>query len=202
MEKKEYKILKNILMPVKSVIEIGPEGIVNKGKKTNWEDITSFTNSLQIINKAHSYNITYTNKQNKTNRINFIVPITGKKKKKELFKEIYNHFQTGFAEKIVYPQSKELADSVINGETIEVAKAKLSKDNIVVRPGLMKKKELTIAFDDIRILHVDGTGGFHVGSKNSEQKGQELFMYDKPDTRLLLAVLERLKPDQAQVYFN
>lgn len=201
MEKKTYSVVKNILLPIKSTIEIGPEGILNKKKFTKWEEIDTFSYSLKIVNGGRLYSITYNTKDNKRNQLHFTVSLTGSKKKKQLFEDIYNHFHIGFTDKVIYPKSEEIVKKIESGETVEIAKAKLSKNQITIRPGIMKKKSADINLTDLRISHVDGSGGFNVSSK-TDDKSNALFLYEIPETRVLLATLERLVPSQAQIYFN
>lgn len=199
MEKKTFRIVKNILWPFKSTIEIGPDGISNNGKMIKWEDMTAFSCSITSINKAMNYIIACDQKEGKGIYLNFIVAITGSKKKKRKFAEIYDMAHEGFTKHLIMPKSQNMFDEIQAGKEITVAGAMVSKNSVVVTKGMMKKEKITIPLNEIELQHPSGTGGFRIASTQNKKDYQH-FDYGGGESRYLLALLEKMLPEQAQLY--
>lgn len=201
METKTFKIVKNMLFPIRSVIEIGSEGIANKGKFVAWENIKEFSCSITSVNRAMNYIIAYDDNYGKGYTLNFIVTIVGSKKKKAMFYEIFAMFHEGVITHHILPKSKQWFDKIEAGEEITLAGSNLSKKGIEVEIGMMRKEKVFIPYENIKIEHPNGIGGFRVVSSKNKKHFQH-FLYPGTETRYLLAVLERMFPEQAQVYMG
>lgn len=201
MEKKIFKIIKNILIPIKTTIEIGPEGISYKGKFTKWENIVGFSCRLEIINGAKNYTIAYDDSSGKGYIINFIVSLMGSKKKKQMFAEIYEMALIGFEEHLVKPKVVGLLNEIELGKELELEKAQLSREGISITKGMMKKEKIFIPIEDVMLNYPEGTGGFRVISKKNSKDFQH-FPYGGADSRYLLAILQNLVKEQKDEGLN
>lgn len=200
MEKKTFRFIKNILLPIKSTIEVGPEGVLNKGKFVAWKDMKSCNYSITSINGAMNYIIHYTDQHDKFHQLNFIVAITGSKSKKAMFSEIYSMFHEGFSEHIILPRSEATTQAISRGQEVVLAGATISKKGVHVPRALKKKDQVFIPLEEIQIEHRDGSGGYDVQSA-SNPKDRGFFQYAQPESRELLATLEKLCPAQSRVYY-
>ena len=199
MEKKTFKIIKNMLFPVKTTIEMGPEGITYKGKFVAWNDIVDFSYSITSINRALNYQISYSDKNGKNYILHFMHSIAGSKKKKEIFAEIYGMFHEGVTNALILPNAKKWADDIRKGLEVTLAGAIITNKGITVPKPMRKKQTFFIPWDQIEIEHRDGSGGFDVKS-NTMPKERGFFQYSIVGSRYLLATLEQLFPEQAKVY--
>lgn len=200
MEKKTFKIIKNLLFPVKSTIEIGPEGILNKKKFVRWEDIDKFSYAINSINGAMNYIVGYTEKDGKGHAINFIVTLTGSKKKKAMFAEIYQMLHEGFTKHHIKPLSEKYFGEIQAGKEVNLAGTTLSKKGIQGKKGMLKKQDLFIPAEDIKLVHRDGSGGFDVASIQNPKEALFFTYQGGHDSRILLAILEKMKPEFAMLY--
>lgn len=146
-----------------------------------------------------NYIIHYTDKSGKTHRLNYIVTVIGSKKKKQMFMEIYQMFHEGLSKHVILPKAGKLAEDVKKGLEVELANATLNNQGITVAKPLKKKQSVFIPYNEIKLTHRDGSGGFDVQSSvNDKERGY--FQFELPESRILLATLEKLFPEQAEVY--
>ncbi len=199
MEKKTFRFVKNFLFPFKSTLEIGPEGVTDKGKFVAWKDMSSCAYSITSINGAMNYIIHYTDKDGKLHQLNYIVGLAGSKAKKAMFAEIYQLFHQGFSEHIILPKVEAALHELSRGREVRFAGATIASNGVTV-PRVMKKKDkIFIPKEEIQIIHRDGSGGFDVQSA-SNPKDRGFFQYATQEARELLATLEQLHPEQAVIY--
>ena len=125
--------------------------------------------------------------------------IAGSKKKKATFSEIYHMFHEGVTTHHILPKSKQWADDIRNGKDITLAGATINKEGITVPKVMRKKQTVFIPWNEIEIEHRNGSGGFDVQrATNIKERG--FFQYAGGESRYLLATLEQLFPEQAEVY--
>lgn len=199
MEKKTFRFVKNILFPFKSTVEIGPDGVTNKGKFTAWKDITACTYSITSVNGAMNYIIFYTDNHGKRHQLNYIVALTGSKSKKEMCAEIYQMFHEGFTTHLILPTVYKALHQLEQGMEVQLAGTTVTKKGITVPKGFIIKGPVFIPMEHILIEHRKGAGGFDVLS-SANRKDHGFFPFESPEARELLALLEHLHPEQAMIY--
>jgi hypothetical protein len=159
----------------------------------------SCTYSITSINKAMNYIIHYTDKSGKNYQLNYIVSIAGSKKKKAMFAEIYQMFHEGFSEHLIIPKAEESIRLLDRGTELNLAKAVINHEQITVPKVMKRKQTVSIPRDKVQIVHRDGSGGFDIQNvDNTKERG--FFQYAMPEVRELLATLEKLYPENAEVY--
>ncbi|MEM7036373.1 MAG: hypothetical protein AAF570_05275 [Bacteroidota bacterium] len=192
LETRNYRFVRNILWPFKSSVEISDAGINNKGKMTRWEDISEFNHHIQVINGSPSYQINYRNAEGKNTMINFVVPITAKKAKKQLCKELYAHLAQGFHEKVTEPQSDQVLADIDAGKEITIAKCKMTKDGIEIRKGKIKKTSVYVAWNDLQIDNkVDRGLGIGCLSASNPSNKMIYHYHEVKNGRILARVIEK-----------
>jgi len=194
METKEFRFIKNMLWPFKTTIVVGPEGITNKNKLVRWQDITTFSYGIQVINRALNYVIAYDDKDGKGHILNYMHSIVGSKKKKAMMAELYEMIHEGFTAHHIAPKVKELADKVRAGETVTVGGCDISQQGVSVT---RKKEKVLIQARDVQLESRKNSGGFDIVSAQNKKLGTYVPFRGVADSRHLLALLNELYPDRA-----
>jgi hypothetical protein len=197
METKQFRFVKNMLWPVKTTIEVGPEGITNKNKMVRWQDIGVFSYGITSINRAMNYVIVYEEKQGKTHQLNYIVSLLGSKKRKAMMAELYAMLHEGFTAHLVEPKAQELVAQIRDGETVTLQGCEVSKQGVTIQKGMMKKEQVLIQARDVELSSRAGSGGFDIGSSRDSKCRMYIAFQHGTDSRYLLAVLNQLYPSQA-----
>lgn len=194
IETKQFKFVRNLLWPFPSTIEISENGITNKKKPVRWEDVAEVSYGINVINGAMNYVLIYRDTGGKRFPISFVVPITGSKKKKALFAEIYAALATAFHAKVVVPRAQAELEKIQSGQTVELAKCKVSKSGIEIRKGMVKKTPVFVEWNDVTLAHIEGQGGVQIASLK-ERKDTMLVKYlNNPESRILEHVMGQLIP--------
>ena len=189
METKEFKIVRNILWPVKSSVIIGDDGINNNGKLVRWDEIDRFSLCHNRINSADQYLVEYWKKGGKRDYMSVVVGLLAKKKKKQMGAELYLMLQHGFEEKLIKPKLEKLIAEHNAGYIFEVAGCKISPEDFRFVKGLIQKEGVILPWIDVRITYPDGVGGIQIYSeKNSSDR--IIVQTNNVESRYLFAFLE------------
>ena len=178
METKQFRFVKNMLWPVKTTIEVGPEGITS-------------------INRAMNYVIAYDDKDGKGYTLNYIVSLFGSKKKKAMMAELYGMLHEGFTTHHIEPKARELVAKIRAGETVTLQGCEVSQQGVTIEKGLVKKERIAIPAADVELRSRPGSGGFDISSAKEPKSAMYIAFQGGVESRFLLAVLNQLYPDKA-----
>ncbi len=190
LETKEFKIVRNILWPVKSTIVISDAGINNNGKIVNWDEIDRFTLCHnRINNSADQYLVEYWKKDGKRSYMSVVVGILAKRKKKDAGRGIFLALQQGFDEKLIKPRLEKLIAEHTSGNVFELAGCKISPEDLRFVKGLISKEGVILPWIDVRLTYPDGVGGIQI---YSEKKSSDkiIVQTSHQEYRYLAAFLE------------
>jgi len=188
METKEFKFIKNILWPVKSIVRIGDDGIFNKGHLVSWNSITDFSCHIMSINGSMNYTVRYKDAIGSNHVLAYGVAMTGKKKKKQMFAELYDMILEGFYQYKIKPDTEENLEKIKAGETVELDKTKVSAKGVTIMKGLIKKEPCFIAMEDLELSYPAGSGGMRIASKVNK-KDAVLISFETQKARHIDALL-------------
>ena len=197
METREFRFIKHMLWPVKTTVAVGPEGITNKGILVRWEDIAGFSYGIHSVNRAMNYIIAYEDRNGKGHSLNYLVTVAGRKKRKQMFAELYAMLHEGFTTYCVEPRAKEVLARIQAGETVPLQGCEVSQAGVLIQQGMIRKESVFIPADRVQLSSRPGVGGFHVSSLEDKKHSMLISFQGGTESRLLLAVLNQLYPGQA-----
>ncbi len=191
MENKTYSIIKNILWPFKTTIEIGPEVISMSGKTIKWKEIESFISHIVSVNNGMNYIIAI-NDNNKTSiNINMVHNMLAAKAKKEKFAEIYENILEKITKQHILPKTEYMMNEIANGRELKIGGVLVSNRKVQISKGLIKKEKLILPLNMTKIVFIDGSGGFRIASTSNDKDFQHISLAD-PESRYLLHLMTKL----------
>jgi len=188
MEQKNFRIVKNILLPIKTNITIDEDFIQIGKKKINWRDVKACSAHIMSVNRATNYIVAMDGINGEKVQLNIVHALTAKKKKKEDFADIYNSTIAQLEKYHILPKAAEIMKDIERGNEVTLAKAVFSNKGVEVLKGLVKKEKVFIPMEDINLEFVDGSGGFNLISK-SNSKDRQFIQMANPDSRYILEIM-------------
>ena len=184
IETQKFKIVRNPMIPFKSVIEISDTGILNKKNMVNWSDIQTYSYGILVSGGGTNFIVKYKSKAGKKTRIVLTTLKGPGNKKYDTLENIYTAFDHGFREKVSSPRSREIIAHLKSGGEMDLLKCKLSKEGVVIRKGLIKKEDHFIKWSDVKLGYEFG-GKFSIDSVD-DKKASMYFSYLESDNCRLL----------------
>ena len=188
MEQKNYKIVKNILWPVKTPITLDEDFIQMGKKKINWKDVKACSAHIMSVNKATNYIVSMDGVNGEKLSLNIVHALTAKKSKKETFADIYYTTIAQLEKYHIHPRATEILKDMERGNEVTLAKAVFSQKGVEILKGMMKKEKVFIPMEDIDVQFIDGSGGFNLCSK-ANPKNRQFIQMASPDSRYILAIM-------------
>ncbi|GEM_PF-6373869 len=186
-------------IPKSTTLKVGEIGIHYNDVIIQWRDIRSFNHFSLNENMGTVYIATIITQDLKSHVINFHVNDLADQSKKKRYRSAYNALFKGFREYIVHPTVDKCLKNLKLGQTIELAGVKLDSKGIEIRTGILKRKTF-IPIAEVHLQRIKNAGGFYI--KSSPTSFSSVFIsYEREESRLLLALLEKQLPNQAAVYY-
>jgi hypothetical protein len=191
MKTKKYSIIKSILWPFKTTIEIGADLITMNGKTIKWKEIESFCCHIISVNNGMNYIISIIDKQKKSIKINMVHNMLAAKAKKEKFAEIYESILANITKQHILPKTENMLHELLKGKELKISGVLMTADKVEISKGIIKKEKLNLPVNMIKLVFHEGTGGFRISSKSNEKDSQHIPLAD-PESRYLLLLLTKL----------
>lgn len=191
MELKTYRIVKNMLLPLKTNIIIDDAFFQVGKKKIEWQNIKACSCYIQSVNRGMNYIIALDGVNKESVYLNIVHNIAASKSKKETFAEIYNLALEQIEIHHILPKANEYIKELERGNEVTIEKVRVSISQVEINVGLIKKEKVTLPMEDIELQFIDGSGGFGIGSKTNKKQFQHIIMAGS-ESRYLLQVMRHL----------